>query len=94
MKRETQNLKKLLEKPQICDESSATADRLVESPGTESVISESASLKSGIWPSNSTSPSSVLLSQYSMLGANSLSEWQKALEVNFMRFKIYLYVYI
>jgi hypothetical protein len=86
MKRETQNLKKLLEKPQICDESSATTDRHAESPtdGTESVISESASLKSGIWPSNSTSPSSVLLSQYSMLGANSLSEWQKALEVNYL----------
>lgn len=60
-----------------------------ESPneGTESIISESPSLKSGdehssgIWPSTATSPSTILLSQYSMLGAGSLAEWQKALEV-------------
>lgn len=93
MKRETQNLKQLLQPPNLHEPDANGHDEKssrIESPneGTESVISESPSLKSdeqssGIWPPQSTSPSTILLSQYSMLGAGSLSEWQKALEVRF-----------
>lgn len=103
MKRETKHLQALLsqDKEQTEDRScpilnieGTVHSNTPPAEGTESIHSESPSLKSdehssGIWPSSATSPSTILLSQYSMLGANSLSDWQKALEVRTIKFGVY-----
>jgi hypothetical protein len=89
MKRETNALKSLIgaDANHTGDETASGHDAEMtecdESPGMKSGTDVESS---GIWPSNATSPSSILLSQYSMLGADSLSEWQKALEVGFWCF--------
>lgn len=79
MKRETNALKSLMGVERVEDEDVRNEVKREESPELKSNTDVESS---GIWPSNATSPSSILLSQYSMLGAESLSEWQKALEVS------------
>lgn len=83
MKRETIALKSLIGSSNHNEDESETRDvEMVERDESPELKSTTDVESSGIWPSNATSPSSILLSQYSMLGAESLTEWQKALEAS------------